>query len=152
MERVSANGASAPALRTHDGLTYPATRVSSVEELCRHVNKVRPRLVVIDEVQFFSEEDLADFVHQARKSKSFDLVLVGLVHRADGRTFATTARVLPYCSRVTSLSAPCTECGLPATRSQWLGSPNTSTDPANPNRVGGSELYSPRCMQHWIPS
>lgn len=136
-------------LVTHDGLKYPAYVVKNVAGIRGWVALHRPSLVVIDEVQFFEEEHLFEFIMDMR-GLPVDILCVGLLYRSDGNVFAATARILPLASRVLEVRGQCAICKAPAVRSQWCGEESDGS-PNNPVRIGGGDLYDPRCLKHWKP-
>lgn len=136
---------------THDGLKYPAYVVKNVKDIYRWVERHRPSLVVIDEVQFFCADELYEFVVGTNADYlGFDILCVGLLYRSDGEVFHTTSRLLPQASRILEVRGQCAVCKQPAVRSQWCGEPSDG-DPDNPVRIGGGDLYDPRCIVHWRP-
>jgi thymidine kinase len=136
-------------LVTHDGLQYPATVVPNVGQLRQWMIHLRPNMIVIDEVQFFDEEEIVDLVHTC-DSLNITMLCVGLLYRSDGEVFHTTSRIMPLATRITEVRGKCAVCKAPAVRSQWCGD-EADGDPSNPVRIGGGDLYDPRCIVHWRP-
>ena len=67
----------------------------------------------------------------------------GLDQDYRGVPFDTTARLMALADKVKKITAHCTRCGQPATK--------TYRTTKNTNRVlvGGAESYEPRCTEHW---
>ena len=99
--------------------------------------------VVIDEVQFFDHdivqiaEDLAD--------KGIRVIVGGLDRDFRGEPFGVMPKLITTAEFVTKLTAMCTKCGAPATRTQRLvdKKPASYYDPII--LVGASESYEARC-------
>jgi thymidine kinase len=126
----------------HSGARAPARVVRSSAELPSGA------LVGIDEGQFF---DAGLPVAAAALSRAGVHVVVAALDRDfRGELFGVTAALLERADRVELLRAVCGRCGAPATLTQRLraGFPVPLDDPVV--RVGGSELYGPRCERCWV--
>ena len=89
----------------------------------------------------------AEDVPKTRSGKIMRRILKALVR---GEPFGPMPILLALADEVVKLSAVCTVCGAPATRSQRLvdGKPAT----AGPEiLIGGLESYEPRCRDHFLP-
>lgn len=99
--------------------------------------------VVIDEVQFLGEEvgSIVDIL----ASKGIRVICGGLDMDFKGEPFGVMPTLLAKAEEVTKLTAICTKCGLPATRTQRIinGLPASYNDPLI--LVGAVEAYEPRC-------
>lgn len=101
--------------------------------------------VIIDEVQFFSENviQIAEYL----ADKGLRVICGGLDCDFKGSPFRIVADLLARAESVTKLSAICNVCGLPATRTQRIidGHPAYEDDPVL--LVGAKEAYEPRCRK-----
>ena len=100
-------------------------------------------ILAIDEVQFFDEDivlainDLAD--------SGIRVMVAGLDMNFRGEPFGVMPTLMTQAEFVTKLTAVCTKCSSPATRTQRLvnGKPAKYDDPTI--LVGASESYEARC-------
>jgi thymidine kinase len=130
---------------SHAGVRAPALVVASSDEIPEAVG--RAELVGVDEGQFFD----AGLVAVARKlaDDGTRVVVAALDRDFRARPFPVSARLLELADRVDLLVAECGRCGAAATLTQRLrdGEPVPLGDPVV--RVGGHELYEPRCARCW---
>ncbi|AMC94677.1 thymidine kinase [Erysipelothrix larvae] len=103
-------------------------------------------VVAIDEVQFFDENIIAICDYLALKG--LRVMVAGLDMDFRGEPFGVIPTLLTHAEFVTKLTAVCTVCGCPATRTQRLvnGKPASYNDPIV--LVGASEAYEARCRHH----
>jgi thymidine kinase len=134
-----------PEVVSHTGARAPALVVASSRELAAAV--AGAPLVGVDEGQFFDEG-------LARSARSLAdggarVVVAALDRDFRGEPFAVAAALLELADRADVLVATCGRCGAPATLTQRLraGVPVPLDDPVV--RVGGAELYEPRCERCW---
>ncbi|MGD9840532.1 MAG: thymidine kinase [Candidatus Bipolaricaulis sp.] len=78
------------------------------------------------------------------------VIVAGLDLNFRGEPFGPMPELLALADEAVKLSAVCTVCGQPATRSQRLvaGKPATGGPEV---LIGGLESYEPRCREHFIP-
>ena len=102
-------------------------------------------VVVIEEVQFFDKEIVNICEELANNKKR--VIVAGLDTDFKGDPFEVMASLLARAEFITKLSAVCTVCGAPATRTQRLieGKPARREDPII--LVGASECYEARCRK-----
>ena len=102
-------------------------------------------VVVIEEVQFFAE-GIVEICEKLANSKK-RVIVAGLDTDFKGEPFKIMADLLARAEFITKLSAVCTKCGAPATKTQRLinGQPAKYTDPII--LVGASECYEARCRK-----
>lgn len=129
-------------LTSHDGRSFPATEVLSVEDLWARTLGLRRALLVVDEVQFFSM-DLLRVVEVLRES-GHHVVLCGLDRTWDGAPFGAVPALCDFADEVTWRQPWCSVCGRPAQRSWRAPEAGTATVV-----VGGKDLYTPRCLSCW---
>ncbi|MGL5383666.1 MAG: thymidine kinase [Culicoidibacterales bacterium] len=100
-------------------------------------------VVAFDEVQFFDEE-VIDVIEEIA-SRGIRVIAAGLDMDFRGEPFGIIPNLLAKAEFVTKLTAICTICGEPATRTQRLinGTPANYHDPIV--LVGAQESYEARC-------
>lgn len=100
-------------------------------------------VIAIDEVQFFDPEILLVCDYLAKKGKR--VMVAGLDTDFRAEPFGIMPQLITDAEFVTKLTAVCTKCGAPATRTQRIvnGRPARYTDPII--MVGASESYEARC-------
>ncbi|AFL95687.1 thymidine kinase [Thermococcus cleftensis] len=138
----------------HNGLRYEAFVVSTDEDGVRRIVEITRKgnydVIGIDEVQFFpmdivgALEELAD--------EGVYVIASGLNLDFKAEPFPVTKELLVRADNIVYLTAVCTVCGKPATRSQRLidGKPAPRDSPVI--LVGGSESYEARCRgHHFVP-
>jgi len=95
-------------------------------------------LVAVDEIQFFSSNVIPLLLKMVGLGKS--VVVAGLDLTSQGDPFGPMPALLSVADHVEKLTAPCSVCGSPGTRS-FRKVADTSTV-----LVGGSDMYEPRCL------
>lgn len=141
---------SATEVVSHAGSSVNSIVVSSAKEILEHV-KEDTEVVAIDEAQFFDEDIIEVCNLLAGQGKR--VVLAGLDTDFRGEPFGPMATLITQAEFVTKLTAVCTKCGAPATRTQRLvnGRPASYDDPTI--LVGASENYEARCRHcHEVPN
>ena len=100
-------------------------------------------VVAIDEVQFFDHDIV--YVCDILCSKGKRVMVAGLDTDFRAEPFGAMAELITSAEFVMKLTAICTECGAPATRTQRIvnGKPARYNDPLI--LVGASESYEARC-------
>ncbi|GGM04948.1 thymidine kinase [Deinococcus aerophilus] len=146
----------ASAVASHAGRSVQALAVRHVADIREHLSGADrllgvdrlplPDVVGIDEVQFFDTAvvelalELADL--------GVRVILAGLDLDFRAEPFGPMPQLLARAESVEKLTAICTVCGAPATRSQRLigGQPARFDDPVV--LVGAQESYEARCRVH----
>lgn len=132
---------------SHSGTKVPAISVSKSQEILDHV-KPSTDVVAIDEVQFFDDEivQVCDYLAM----RGVRVMVAGLDMNFKGEPFGVIPSLMTTSEFVTKLTAVCTICGAPATRTQRLvnGAPANYNDPVV--LVGASEHYEARCRHDHI--
>ena len=127
---------------SHAGSSVDSIVVNSAQEIFDHVDETTD-VVAIDEVQFFDEAitEVCDLL--AKQGKR--VMVAGLDTDFRGESFGMMSSLITEAEFVTKLTAVCTVCGSPATRTQRLvnGQPASYNDPLI--LVGASESYEARC-------
>ncbi len=134
---------------SHSSLKLDATRIDNAEQILGLLDDTA-RVVGIDEAQFFSGA-LVEIV-QRLANRGLRVIVAGLDMDYRGLPFGPMPQLMATAEYVTKMSAICTSCGNPASRSQRLV---TKAKPdeggANPVLVGGQETYEARCRRCFEP-
>lgn len=127
---------------SHSGAKVPCLVVDRAQEILKKVN-MDTEVVAIDEVQFF-DKDIVD-VCEYLADKGIRVIVAGLDKDFRGEPFGIMLELLTRAEFITKLTAVCTKCGAPATRTQRLvnGKPASFNDSIV--LVGAVEHYEPRC-------
>ncbi|MVN85521.1 thymidine kinase [Deinococcus sp. HMF7620] len=142
---------------SHAGRTVAALAVGSAAEIRAHLAgegallsdpgvSALPDVVGIDEVQFLGPEVVPLALELA--GAGVRVILAGLDLDFRAEPFGSMPDLLARAESVEKLTAICTVCGAPATRSQRLigGQPARLSDPVV--LVGAQESYEARCRVH----
>jgi thymidine kinase len=139
---------------THYGRALPCRRLPVDITLARLEELITPHrfqvtdVFAFDEAHFFGPAFPALCEGLVREGKR--VIVAGLDLNFRGEPFGPMPALLAIADEVVKLTAVCTVCGGPATRSQRLvdGRPVT----AGPEvLIGGLETYEPRCREHFVP-
>ena len=130
------------AIATHDLKTIEAVHVNKAEEILSLLKKDTD-VIALDEVNFFGKDISSVALKIAGLGKR--VICCGLDLDYQAVPFESTARLLAVADNVTKLSARCTRCGKPATRTQRL------VDVKSRIYVGGAEDYEARCADCFRP-
>lgn len=130
---------------SHAGRELQSFSIEHARDILDYV-KEEDKVIAIDEVQFFDEEivDICDYLANQGKR----VMVAGLDMDFRGEPFAFMPRLVTLAEFVTKLTAVCSVCGAPATRTQRLVNsyPAKYSDPIIV--VGASEQYEARCRHH----
>ncbi|WP_261665084.1 thymidine kinase [Deinococcus sp. Marseille-Q6407] len=152
-DRYHADAVASHAGRSLDALPVPdAAAVRAVlngEGSLLSAGPARPDVVGIDEAQFFGPELIPLVLELA--DQGVRVILAGLDLDFRAEPFGVMPELLARAESVEKLTAICTVCGAPATRSQRLigGQPARFDDPVV--LVGAQESYEARCRLHHDP-
>jgi len=123
---------------SHAGSSVDAIAIEKSTDIFEYIDD-ETDVVAIDEVQFFDEAitEVCDIL--AKKGKR--VMVAGLDTNFKGEPFGMMATLITEAEFVTKLTAVCTVCGSPATRTQRLvdGKPASYNDPLI--LIGASESY-----------
>ncbi len=137
-------------VESRDGRKLAAIEVATSMDIIKQINKAKPipQVIAIDEIQFF-DDDLPK-VCNFLADNGINIYAAGLDTDFRGVPFKNTASLLATAENVVKLTAICTECGAPATRTQKLinGKPASYNSPRIV--VGNVETYTARCRKHHV--
>ena len=129
---------------SHAGSSVKSVLVQKSTEILEFM-KQHPEyeILAIDEVQFFDEDIVLVINDLADAGKR--VMVAGLDMNFRGEPFGVMPILMTQAEFVTKLTAVCTQCGSPGTRTQRLvnGKPAKYDDPLI--LVGASESYEARC-------
>ena len=136
------NRFSSTAVVSHAGSSMESVDISAAKEILDFVTE-NHEVVAIDEVQFFDNDIIAICEYLALQGKR--VMVAGLDMDFRGEPFGVIPSLMTTAEFVTKLTAVCTICGGPATRTQRLvdGKPASFHDPIV--MIGASESYEARC-------
>lgn len=127
---------------THSGWKVPAVCVKTGAEIleCLTNMETAPQIVAVDEAFMIpGASDALIWLY----TFGFTVVVSSLEMSAAGKPFQEIEKLLPWATHVQKCTAVCTVCGKDArfTHKKQTGGEEIE--------VGGSELYEPRCAQHF---
>ena len=139
-----------PMIVNHDKQSMPAIASDALMPLLEHPEYQTSKLVIIEEAQFFT--DLVPFVLQVVDCQRKHCVVVGLDGDADRKPFGKVLDLIPYCDKVTKMTALCKRCadGTPALFSYAHKVDERSTANTGEPCVGGEDRYIPLCRRHFL--
>ncbi|MDR0825794.1 MAG: thymidine kinase [Mycoplasmataceae bacterium] len=137
--------------KSRDGRQQNAVTVKRSAEILEVLEKNKNKdvaVVAVDEAQFF--DDRLGEVCEHLANQGHLVYVAGLDLDFRGVPFKSLLNVFAFADKVTKLTAICTECGAPATRTQRIidGKPASYHSPVV--KIGNVETYSARCREHHI--
>lgn len=127
---------------THNGLRWPATVVTSADDIVQHLadaSAEKPDVVAVDEA--FMLEDVTDTLVWLYK-QGVTILVSTLDMSSRGVPFPETAKMLCWATQVHKRSAVCVVCGADA----YFTHRKTDEIGDTEIKVGGLDAYEPRCM------
>lgn len=127
---------------SHAGSSVNSIVVKSAKEILDYIDD-KTDVVAIDEVQFFEEEivEICDYL----ALKGIRVMCAGLDTDFRGEPFGMMGKLITDAEFVTKLTAVCTVCGSPATRTQRLVNNEAANYDDPLILVGAKEAYEARC-------
>ena len=137
-------------ITTHYGLKLPTVTCLPAGDIIGAVdNKIQ--VVGIDEVQFYGDDiipAIEEIAHQ-----DIRVIISGLDMDFRGEPFGPMPQLLTLAEKVDKLSAICSICGEPATRTQRLLDGHPAPYDSEVVSVGSAEKYEARCRKcHIVPN
>lgn len=130
---------------SHSGTKIKCTTIEEAKDIFSHLDH-DTEVVAIDEVQFF-DPYIVDVCNELAE-KGIRVMAAGLDMDFRGVPFGPMAMLITTAEFVTKLTAVCTECGSPATRSQRLVSGESASKNDEIVSIGAQESYEARCRHH----
>lgn len=130
---------------SHDLEVFPAIAVDRLFKLFEHDDFQSAECIIIEEAQFF--EDLLQFVLPAVETHGRHVICVGLDGDSERKPFGQLMDLIPYCNKVTKLTAFCTQCRDGTEAIFTYRRPGAPTTQVN---VGGADQYEPLCRAHYL--
>lgn len=129
---------------THNG--HSLKKLTGIDVTPIPVNYDFPKYnqcIAIDEIQFF---DSKIFYHISKMIEhGVTVIVAGLDLDSDGDPFGVMPNLMALSNHIEKHTAICCVCGESATRTFWKG-----ITPKTKIKVGGKDLYEPRCLSCWI--
>jgi thymidine kinase len=125
------------AISTHDGSDVRAMVCEHVDDIFIMSQQLKPSVVCIDEVQFFSKDIVAVIEYHLRQG--IDVVVSGLDIDRFGEPFGAIPELMCKAEEVIKLKAVCSSCGDDA----WVSAGMFTSD--SQIEVGEKDKYSPLC-------
>lgn len=135
---------------SHNGTKHESIQIKNAIDILLHINE-DSEIVAIDEVQFFDEDII--MVIDKLADNGIRVMVAGLDLDFRGEPFGVMPELITKAEFVVKLTAICTKCGAPGTRSQRNinGKPADYYDPVI--MVGASESYEAVCRHcHEVPN
>jgi thymidine kinase len=141
-----------PAIVNHDGAVLPAFATGTLQDAFDVVDFKIAKLVVIEEAQFFC--GLVPFVLCAAEKMGKHVVVVGLDGDVLRKPFGTILDLVPYCDKITKLTAMCKMCGdgTPAIFSHATTNASIESAELGVPCVGAADKYVALCRKHYLVS
>jgi thymidine kinase len=136
-------------ITTHYGLKLPTVPCREAGDIIRGIER-GVQVVGIDEVQFYGELIVPAIEEILRQD--IKVIVSGLDMDFRGQPFGAMPRLLTMAEQVDKLSAICSVCGEPATRTQRLLDGHPAPYDSEVVSVGSTEKYEARCRKcHAVP-
>lgn len=135
---------------SHAGSKQESIQIKDAKDILDYIDETS-EIVAIDEVQFF-DKDIVMIVDELA-NKGIRVMVAGLDLDFRGEPFGVMPQLITQAEFVVKLTAICTKCGAPGTRSQRIinGKPADYYDPII--MVGASESYEAVCRHcHNVPN
>jgi thymidine kinase len=137
-------------ITTHYGLKLPTVTCMTAADIIGALAR-DTEVVGIDEVQFYGQDivqAIQEIAHQ-----NIRVLVSGLDMDFRGEPFGPMPQLLTIAEKVDKLSAICSVCGQPATRTQRLLDGHPAPYDSEVISVGSTEKYEARCRQcHVVPN
>ncbi|MGE3975442.1 MAG: thymidine kinase [Bdellovibrionales bacterium] len=124
---------------SHNQNKILSTPVAKAQDILRLLED-STRVVGVDEAQFF-DPFIVEAVERM-SNRGLRVLVAGLDMDYLGQPFGMMPQLMALAESVTKLSAICSTCGMPATRTQRMGQETGQVI------VGASGLYEARCRRH----
>ncbi|MFF2889448.1 hypothetical protein [Paenibacillus sp. NPDC057967] len=127
-------------VRTKDGRKAPAIAVDYLYEISSISNSERLQAIMVDEAQFFDEEEYGFQILEGLAMGGLEVYVFGLDVDSENHTFGHMGDILAHADEVNKLRATCVKCGEEARISKYVGESK-----GEGVQVGGVDDYTPQC-------
>lgn len=134
------------AVATHDRTFEDCVAVQMLADVLPIPHSAR--VVAVDEVHFFSADDMRAFYERVVVERGLTMICAGLTTTWQGEAFPIMSALLPLADEWRTLTAICEGCKGEATCSARQQPP--STDAEGSIEVGGAQTYWPACRRCWL--
>ena len=135
----------AESINTHTGGKIDAVRISSGEEIIKSVREALETgnvdIVAVDEAFMIPGSGTA---LTQLFLEGFTVLISTLQLCSDGTSYQEIGEMMPWATKIEICPAVCTQCGADAYYTFKKGGNNHQQI-----EVGGSDLYEPRCLNHF---
>lgn len=131
---------------SHTSQRLQAQTIKEPEEILKYVDD-NTRIVAVDEVQFLPMSIVE--ITQRLANRGLRVIVAGLDLDYRGVPFGPMPALMATAEFVTKMSAICTVCGNPASRTQRKALPASSDKQVV---VGADEIYEARCRRCFDPN
>ncbi len=125
-------------IKSRNGMSHDAIEVGTFLNIYNYILTYNTDVIIIDEVQFFSDCGLKELVKLC-KNKKIEIIAAGLNLTSELDPFTTTAELLCYSDKIIRLSGVC-GCNKDAKYTEFIGKEKKSII-----EVGGDEKYRASC-------
>lgn len=132
---------------SHSSLQLNAQNIENPEQILSFLDD-NTRIVGIDEAQFMAPS-IVDISHRLA-NRGLRVLVAGLDLDYRGEPFGPMPLLMATAEFVTKMSAICTNCGNPASRTQRIRI-KTGAESNNQVVVGAEDLYEARCRKCFEP-
>jgi thymidine kinase len=132
---------------SHSSLKTEAETIRHSEDILTLLED-NTRIVAIDEVQFLAPS-IVDLTHRLA-NRGLRVIVAGLDLDYRGQPFGPMPILMATAEFVTKMSAICTQCGNPASRTQRMRA-KTEAETQSQVVVGAEDLYEARCRRCFEP-
>ena len=132
------------AIHSHNHERHAAFSTKALQDAKLDSQYLDAKLIVIEEAQFF--EDLVPFVLDAVEKNRKDVLVIGLDGDAARNPFGHILELIPYCDKITKLTALCKSCG-DGTAALFTHRITSEEDTIS---VGSDDKYEALCRKHFL--
>ena len=133
-------------ISTHNNLSHQCFSMSNWNDVNKKfsLDNEHYDVIFLDEVQFMNSDETILNVENFL-NLGLDVVCAGLDQDSRGQPWETSSFLLGLADKITKIYGFCNVCGLEATKTyrKFEGGKRT--------KVGASDIYEPRCLEHWQP-
>jgi thymidine kinase len=126
-------------VHARNGRKAPAIAIDYLDEIPLIADEERLQAILVDEVQFFEDED-AHKILEGIAMTGIEVYVFGLDVTSDNVTFGSVGEILAHADEVHKLRTACVKCGEEARISKFVGESKGDVV-----QVGDLDDYAPHC-------